>query len=99
MKPVNLSPIISEKSMNLAGTGVYMFEANKAANKLQISAEVARMFKVDVIAVRTNVLKGKTKRFKGTTGRRSDTKRAFITLKAGQKITIFDAEEKSKDKK
>jgi large subunit ribosomal protein L23 len=100
MKTISLQPIISEKSMNMASTGVYMFEANKAANKLEIAAEVHQLFKVDVVTVRTSVLKGKTKRFKGTIGRRSDTKRAFVTLKDGQKIAIFDAEEKKeKDKK
>ncbi len=94
MKTVELRPVISEKSMNMASAGVYMFEANKAANKMEIAAEVAKLFKVDVIAVRTSVLKGKVKRFKGVMGTRSYTKRAFVQLKDGQKITIFDAEEK-----
>jgi large subunit ribosomal protein L23 len=50
------------------------------------------------VAVRTSVLKGKTKKFKGVSGRRVDTKRAFVQLKDGQKITIFDADQKE-DKK
>ncbi len=94
MKSVGLRPIISEKSMNMAANGVYMFEANKAANKMEIASEVAKLFKVNVVAVRTSILKGKIKRFKGITGTRKDTKRAFVQLKEGQKITIFDAEEK-----
>lgn len=83
----------------MAGAGVYMFEANKAANKLEIAAEVTKLFKVDVIKVRTMVLKGKTKRFKNITGKRSDKKRAYVTLKDGQKISVFDAEEKDKKEK
>ncbi len=94
MKTVGLRPIISEKSMNMAATGIYMFEANKAANKMEIANEVAKLFKVNVVTVRTSILKGKVKRFKGTVGTRNDSKRAFVQLKEGQKITIFDAEEK-----
>ncbi len=93
MKAVELRPIISEKSMNMAANGVYMFEANKAANKMEIASEVAKLFKVNVVAVRTSILNGKVKRFKGVKGARRDTKRAFVQLKEGQKITIFDAEE------
>ncbi len=98
MNALKLQPIISEKSMNMAGNGIYMFETSRAANKLQIASEVNKLFKVDVVAVRTSVLKGKTKKFKGVSGRRVDTKRAFVQLKDGQKITIFDADQKE-DKK
>ncbi|MEI8073010.1 MAG: 50S ribosomal protein L23 [Candidatus Saccharibacteria bacterium] len=90
MKQLILKPIISEKSISLAGTGTYMFEVPLSANKLMVTDAVSKSFKVDVINVRTSVLKGKVKKFKGQSGTRKNVKRAFVTVKDGQKISIFE---------
>ena len=90
MSTMILKPIISEKSMRLAATGTYMFEVPKSANKLLVSDAVKTAFKVDVIGVRISILKGKVKRFKGMAGKRSDAKRAYVTVKSGQKISVFE---------
>ena len=90
MNLVIVKPIISEKSMRLAATGTYMFDVPKNSNKLLVAESVAKNFKVDVEKVRMSVLKGKVKKFKGQSGRRSDKKRAFVTVKSGQKIAVFE---------
>jgi len=90
MKPLILKPIISEKSMALAATGTYMFDVPTSTNKLIVSDAVKKSFKVEVMSVRISVLKGKVKKFKGTTGVRKTTKRAYVTVKSGQKISIFE---------
>lgn len=96
MNSVVLKPIISEKSMRLAGEGTYMFEVSRTANKPLIAAAVKAQFKVDPTEVRVSQLKGKVKKTKGIEGTRSTKKRAFVTLKQGQKIAAFDAEEEKK---
>jgi large subunit ribosomal protein L23 len=96
MKAISIKPVITEKSMRLAGTGIYMFEVSKAANKPLVAAAIKGQFKVEPTDVRISVLKGKTKTLKGVTGKRTDKKRAFVTLKKGQKISVFDAEEEKK---
>lgn len=76
--------------MHMAATGTYMFEVPKNTNKMTVASSVAKNFKVEVDKVRISVLKGKIKKFKGMTGKRVDKKRAFVKLKSGQKITIFE---------
>ena len=56
------------------------------ANKREIKAAIEGLFGVTVLAVNTLVQKGKTKRFKGRPGSRSDVKKAFVKLAAGQSI-------------
>ncbi len=90
MSQIVLKPIITEKSMHLASTKTYMFEVPKNANKLMVADSVAKNFKVEVEKVRISVLKGKIKKFKGVTGKRTDKKRAYVTIKKGQKIAVFE---------
>lgn len=99
MEAMILKPIISEKSMRLAATRQYIFNVPINANKIEIAREAHKLFKVDVVNVRTSILKGKTKRFRALTGKRKDVKKAIITVKAGQSIKIFEAEETKTDKK
>ena len=58
------------------------------ASKADIKDAVENLFKVDVTKVNTIVQKGKTKRFRGKLGQRSDTKKAIVTLKDGQSVDI-----------
>jgi len=97
MNTVTLKPVITEKSMNLAAKGVYMFDINPTANKPLVAKAVKDQFKVEVEMVRISITKGKIKRFKGVAGQRKDLKRAFVTVKKGQKIAVFDVQ--SEDKK
>jgi large subunit ribosomal protein L23 len=96
MIAVVLKPVITEKSMRLAANGTYMFNVNMDANKLRIAKAVKEQFKVDVTQVRIAVIKGKVKRLKGIVGKRKDIKRAFVTVKKGQKISAFEFGEEEK---
>jgi len=59
-----------------------------SATKKDIKDAIEQLFKVNVTAVNTLVSKGKAKRFRGTPGRRKDTKKAIVTLKDGDSIDI-----------
>ena len=65
-----------------------MFRVAENATKDEIAAAVEALFKVNVTKVNTLNVKGKTKRFRGRIGRRSDVKKAIVTLAEGQSIDI-----------
>ncbi|MDJ0922789.1 MAG: 50S ribosomal protein L23 [Henriciella sp.] len=92
VKPHNydtlLSPIITEKSTLVAEENKVIFKVRNDATKPEIKEAVETLFKVDVTKVNTILVKGKTKRFRGMLGRRSDYKKAIVTLKDGQSVDI-----------
>lgn len=83
-----LSPVITEKSTLLSEQNKVVFKVANDATKDEIAAAVEELFKVKVTKVNTIVTKGKTKRFRGIVGRRSDVKKAIVTLAEGQSIDI-----------
>lgn len=89
---VLIKPIITEKSMQDANSGWYTFAVVKEANKEVIKKAVEDQFKVDVLGVRTLIMKGKSKRV----GRRrqavktSSWKKAKVLLGPEQKIDLFE---------
>ena len=86
---VLVAPIVSEKATAVAEkNNQVMFKVLRDATKPEIKAAVEALFKVEVKAVNTLIAKGKTKRFKGLPGRRSDVKKAIVTLAAGQSIDV-----------
>ena len=85
---VILAPVITEKATNITGDNQYTFRVPLDATKPEIKKAVEGLFSVKVMAVNTIVTKGKTKRFRGMLGRRSDTKKAMVTLAAGQRIDV-----------
>ena len=76
----------TEKSSLMEPQGKYLFLVNKEANKLQIKYAVEEIYKVKVKGVNTRISKGKLKRVRYQAGKTPDTKKAFVTLKEGQKI-------------
>jgi large subunit ribosomal protein L23 len=80
------SPVITEKATMLSESGQFVFRVAPDATKPQIKAAIEGLFGVTVLAVNTLVSKGKVKRFRGRPGRRSDAKKAFVKLAAGQSI-------------
>jgi large subunit ribosomal protein L23 len=86
MYQVIRSPLITEQATMLSEHGQFVFRVAPGATKTEIKAAVEGLFGVTVLAVNTLVQKGKTKRFKGRPGRRSDVKKAFVRLAAGQSI-------------
>ena len=83
-----LSPIITEKATLLSEQNKVVFRVAGDASKDEIAAAVEALFKVNVTKVNTINVKGKTKRFRGRPGRRSDVKKAIVTLAEGQSIDI-----------
>jgi large subunit ribosomal protein L23 len=84
-------PRITEKGTRLREkNNVITFEVRIDANKLQVRKAVEGIFKVKVADVTTVTTEGKKKRMGQRLGRRSDWKKAYVTLKPGQKIEIFE---------
>ncbi|MGH8672266.1 MAG: 50S ribosomal protein L23 [Burkholderiales bacterium] len=84
---VILAPRISEKSTLIADKyAQYTFRVAMEANKAQIKQAVEMLFEVEVDRVQVLRVKGKTKRFGKTPGRRRDWKKAYVCLKSGQEI-------------
>jgi large subunit ribosomal protein L23 len=81
-------PVVTEKATNLSATGQMVFRVADDATKPEIKAAVEGLFNVKVVAVNTLVTKGKTKRFRGRPGRRSDVKKAYVRLAPGQSIDL-----------
>ena len=83
-----LSPVITEKATMLSEHNKVVFRVAKDATKAEIADAIQELFKVTVVKVNTLVVKGKTKRWRGRPGRRSDVKKAIVTLAEGQSIDI-----------
>jgi large subunit ribosomal protein L23 len=83
-----LAPVITEKATLLSEQNKVVFKVAKSATKDEIAAAVEALFKVNVTKVNTLIVKGKTKRFRGILGRRTDVKKAVVTLAPGQSIDI-----------
>ena len=80
------APLITEKATGLSEKNQVVFRVAIGASKPEIKAAVEGLFGVKVLGVNTLVQKGKTKKFKGRPGVRSDVKKAFVQLAAGQSI-------------
>ena len=96
-------PLLTEKGTRLRETGGHaaapvegesyeqqlLFEVARDANKIEIRDAVERLFRVKVLAVRTQRVRGKEKRIGRFSGRRPDWKKAIVKLKAGDTIEFF----------
>jgi large subunit ribosomal protein L23 len=85
---VILSPVITEKATKLSETNQVVFRVALGATKPAIAKAVEALFKVKVTAVNTVRVKGKKKVFRGTKFKRSDFKKAIVTLEEGHQIDI-----------
>ena len=91
-RDVIIKPVVSEKSYALLDTGAYTFVVHPDANKVEIRHAVESIFNVRVVKVNTLNRSGKRKRNRRsfTFGKRADTKRAVVTLHAGDRIELFE---------
>jgi large subunit ribosomal protein L23 len=85
---VIVAPHITEKATLLSEHNAVVFKVADDATKPQIKAAIEAIYNVKVAAVNTLVQKGKTKRWKGKPYRRSDVKKAVVTLAQGQSIDV-----------
>ena len=97
-------PLLTEKGTTLKETGgrpesvsdpeslssQILFEVDRDANKIEIRHAVEKLWNVNVLKVRTSVVRGKEKRIGRFTGRRSNWKKALVTLAPGQTIEFFE---------
>ena len=81
-------PIITEKATLASEKNAVVFQVAMDATKPQIKEAVEAVFGVKVKAVNTSILKGKAKKFRGRAGERSDKKKAYVTLEAGNTIDV-----------
>jgi large subunit ribosomal protein L23 len=89
-RDVIIAPVVSEKSYSLLDNNAYTFRVHPDANKTEIRQAIESIWGVRVVSVNTMNRRGKTKRFRFTSGRRADIKRAVVTLAEGDKIEIFE---------
>jgi len=86
---VLIAPVISEKSTQVGEKhNTVVFRVAPDATKPEIKAAVEGLFQVRVQGVRVVNVKGKTKRFGRISGRRSDVRKAYVTLEAGQELDL-----------
>jgi|TARA_B110000285_G_C14967847_1_gene535009 large subunit ribosomal protein L23 len=85
---VIMNPVVTEKSTFLSENNVVTFNVPMTATKPEIKAAVEGLFSVKVEKVNTLRQNGKTKRFKGVMGRRSDKKKAMVKLAEGHSIDV-----------
>ncbi len=85
---VILGPVITEKSTQASEHNQVTFRVRGEASKPEIKQAVEGLFGVKVKAVNTLNQKGKVKRFRGRPGRRSDVKKAMVTLEEGHSIDV-----------
>ena len=90
-RDVLLAPVVSEKTYALLEDNKYTFLVHPEANKTEIKIAVEKIFGVKVTAVNTINRKGKARRTRNGLGKRKDTKRAIVSVAAGQSIDIFSA--------
>ena len=87
---VLLAPHVSEKATMIAEKHrQVVFKVRRDANKLEIKKAVEGLFNVKVESVNTTLTKGKNKRFGRFEGKRSDWKKAYVTLAQGQEIDFL----------
>jgi len=104
MKNITLKPRISEKAYGLSqSSNTFVFEVPTDLNRLSVALAVAAQFNVNVEKVNIANIKGKTKRSvrkggKSVFGNRTNRKYAYVTLKTGDTISVFAAEEEKAEK-
>ncbi len=85
---VILKPLVTEKSTQQSEFNKMVFSVPLNATKLEVKLSIEKIFSVKVKSVNTILLKGKSKRFKGILGKRSNSKKAIVTLEPGNTIDL-----------
>jgi large subunit ribosomal protein L23 len=84
-------PLVTEKTtLEKDAKSIITFAVNPDANKIEIKEAVEKFFKVEVLGVNTINVAGKHKRFGRRIGKRSNWKKAYVTLKEGSKVDFFE---------
>lgn len=103
-KAIYLKPRMSEKAYALSmATNTYVFDVPEGLNKHSVARAVAAQYEVTVVNVNISNLKGKAKRTvrkngRAANGKQNDVRKAYVTLKAGDKLPVFAAIEEEQAK-
>lgn len=104
LSTILVTPVTTEKAYGLSQKNVYVFNVPLEANKNEIVDAIKAQYDIEVVAIKTLVQQGKAVRFSrgknrypGTT-KRTDSKKAYVTLAAGSSLALFEtpAEEETK---
>ncbi len=87
-----IQPVISEKSTEMIEHNKYVFKVPVTANKLVVSQAIKEIFGVKPKKINLMMVRGKTKKLKNKAGKKSAWKKAIVTLRAGDKIEIFEGQ-------
>lgn len=90
LRELILEPIITERATKLREQNKYLFSVRIDTNRVEVKKAVEEIFKVKVKNVNIQRVKGKVKRLGRFEGRRSDWKKAIVTLKEGHRIELFE---------
>ncbi len=90
VKDVLVRPLVTEKSTSRLADRTYAFEVKTDAAKGDVKQAIEAFFNVKVDAVRTLVVRGKTKRFGRFSGKRKNWKKAYVTLSDGHSLNFFE---------
>jgi large subunit ribosomal protein L23 len=85
-----VKPLITEKADRLREADCYQFEVLKIANKREIKEAVEKLFNVNVVSVKTANYRGKPRQLGRSSGYKTGYKKAWVTVKSGQKIPIIE---------
>jgi len=84
-------PLVTEKTtIEKDARNIIAFVVHRDANKIEIKESVEKLFKVEVTAVKTATVAGKMKRVGKQSGKRSNWKKAYVTLKEGNSVDFFE---------
>ncbi len=83
-------PLITEKNTSMSALGVYVFEVDRKATKIDIKQAVEKSFRVKVDSVKTSVCRGKARRTKLGMSKIKRWKKAMVKLAPGEKIALFE---------
>jgi large subunit ribosomal protein L23 len=84
-------PLVTEKTtLEKDAKNIISFAVNSDANKIEIKEAVEKFFKVEVVNVNTINVAGKTKRVGRKIGKRSNWKKAYVTLKEGSTVDFYE---------
>ncbi len=84
-------PLVTEKTtIEKDAKNIIAFEIDTQANKIEVKEAVEKIFNVDVVDVKTINIAGKKKRIGKNVGKRSNWKKAYVTLKEGSKVDFFE---------
>lgn len=81
--------MVTEKNVDMNPLNKYVFEVDKASNKIEIAKAVSEIFKVTVLSVNTIKTKGEQKRFGSRSLKKKPTKKAIVTIAQGQSIDLL----------